>query len=47
MGGVSLARGSEDFPHLIAVAVYVCALMFRGGESMQREKEIVRILALT
>nr|ABK26618.1 unknown [Picea sitchensis] len=41
MGGVSLARESEDFPHLIAVAVYVCALMFRGGESMQREKEIM------
>jgi pimeloyl-ACP methyl ester carboxylesterase len=41
MGGISLTRGSEDFPHLIAVAVYVCALMFRGGESMQREKEMM------
>jgi pimeloyl-ACP methyl ester carboxylesterase len=41
MGGVSLSRGSEDFPHLIAVAVHVCALMFRGGESMQREKEMM------
>jgi len=42
MGGVSIARGSEDFPHLIAVAVYVCAFMFRGGESMQWENEIVK-----
>jgi len=41
LGGVSIARGSEDFPHLIAVAVYVGALMFRGGESMQREKEMM------
>jgi len=41
MGGVSLARGSEDFPHLIAVAVYVCAFMFQGGESMQRGKEMM------
>lgn len=41
VGGVSVARGSEDFPHLIAVAVYVCALMFRDVESMQREKEIM------
>lgn len=41
LGGVSVARGSEDFPHLIAVAVYLCAFMFRGGESMQREKEIM------
>jgi pimeloyl-ACP methyl ester carboxylesterase len=41
MGGVSLTRGSEDLPHLIAVAVYVCTFMFRGGESLQREKEMM------
>lgn len=41
IGGVSVARGSEDFPHLIAVAVYVSAHMFRGGESMQREKKMM------
>jgi len=41
LGGISVASGSEDFPHLIAVAVYVCALMFRGGESMQREKDFM------
>jgi len=41
-GGVSVASGSEDFPHLIAVAVYVCAFMFRGGESNQRVKEITQ-----
>jgi len=43
LGGVSVARGSEEFPHLIAVAVYLCALMFRGGESMQREKEMMEV----
>jgi len=42
LGGISVASGSEDFPHLIAVAVYVCALMFRGGESMQREKDFMQ-----
>eukprot|EP01018_Ginkgo_biloba_P035799 Gb_08476 [translate_table: standard] len=41
MGGISLAYASEAFPHLIAVAVYVCALMFRGGERMQQESEII------
>jgi len=41
LGGVSLACASEVFPHLIAVAVYVCAYMFRGGEFMEREKEII------
>ncbi|GLJ49092.1 hypothetical protein SUGI_1035630 [Cryptomeria japonica] len=39
MGGVSLSYASEAFPHLIAVAVYVCALMFRGGESLDKERE--------
>jgi len=42
LGGISVASGSEDFPHLIAVAVYLCAFMFRGGESMQRIKEIMQ-----
>lgn len=39
MGGVSLSYASEAFPHLIAVAVYVCALMIHGGESLEKEKE--------
>jgi len=43
MGGVSLACASELFPHLIAVAVYICAHMVRGGEFMQREKEIMSL----
>lgn len=43
LGGISVARGSEVFPHLIAVAVYVCALMVRGGEYMQQEKEMMEL----
>lgn len=43
MGGISIARASEDFPHLIGVAVYVCAFMCRGGESKQREQEMLEL----
>jgi len=43
MGGISIARASEEFPHLIAVAVYVTAYMFRGGESKQREQEMLEV----
>eukprot|EP01018_Ginkgo_biloba_P013067 Gb_40808 [translate_table: standard] len=39
LGGVSVAYASEAFPHNIAVAVYVTALMFRGGDRLARELE--------
>eukprot|EP01018_Ginkgo_biloba_P013065 Gb_40806 [translate_table: standard] len=37
LGGVSVAYASEAFPHNIAVAVYVTAFMFRGGDRLTQE----------
>ncbi|XP_057860238.1 methylesterase 18 isoform X2 [Cryptomeria japonica] len=42
-GGVSLAAASEAFPEKIAVAVYLTALMIRGGDRLQEELKLIQL----